>query len=132
MRPLVILAFAGIFSACTLLDPPSAEAQKAVKSANTDLQALVETARLGAYAKPSSFQDAAPLYGSMIARLKSAKPPADETGPEKDLGRVIDGCISNVSDLSELHQSSGLRATLEYDPFTLACAFAESAIEETF
>lgn len=132
MRPLLYMAMLALISACSVLNAPSTEARQAVSTANADLQTLVETARLGAYSKSSSFDTAAPLYGSMIARLKSAKPPEDVGGPEKDLGRVIDGCISNISDLSELHKTAGLRPTLEYDPFTLACTLANSAIEETF
>lgn len=132
MRPLMVLAMAAMVSACSVLNAPSKEAQQAVASANADLQTLVETARLGAYSKPSSFDIAAPLYGSMIARLKSAKPAAEVDGPEKDLGRVIDGCISNVADLSELHKTSGLRPTLQFDAFTVACTLADAAIEETF
>ena len=132
MRPLLFLAVAAMVSACSVLNAPSKDAQQAVSGAYADLQTLVETARLGAYSKTSSFDIAAPLYGSMIARMKFARPPADVDGPEKDLARVIDGCISNISDLSELHKTAGLRPTLEYDPFTLACTLANSAIEETF
>lgn len=123
-----------LISGCDLLNTPQASIQQKVITANSELNTLVETARLGAYTKKETFVDAGPMYGKIIANLKSAAlslaPTKPSQKPREELIKVVLACADRVVSLSEVHKRFGLATNRPYEIFTGDCQLAEIAIKE--
>ena len=104
--PLVLSACAGAVI--------SSNQKNAAADALAQLRIVSQSAQLGAFSSPRSFDIAAPYYAQAIAGFESAMPAAkdsglgDRTEEREKLRQSVSGCIEAIELTAELHRTSGL------------------------
>ncbi len=136
-RILLVLPF--FLLGCDALVPAfNADADRRVVDAYQQISEILAKADLGALTSKSSYQGELDTYASIISKLETAKLSIQGSGPTGNspaasnnalLVSIINGCLSNVKTLSQMHQQFGIQPNVgATQPIRTACDQAVKAV----